>query len=211
MRLQRNLLLEWGFGHPRMLLIIVVSVILLETKFLLPSQDDHLIETHFVPIENLQVDESLPNVEEVKVLVKKKDREETIEMIKNTYGTEYEEYISKQKDIILLARLIQAEAGNQDIEGQCLVADVVMNRLRSDKFPDSIEEIIYQEGQFGVMTDGAFEKAKGNTTPETVRIATLAVNNPEEALDSDDVLYFNTEKIDGVENWFQHGDHWFGW
>lgn len=44
-----------------------------------------------------------------------------------------------------------------------------------------------------------------------VNILPLAVNNPEEALDNDDVLYFNTEKIDGVENWFQHGDHWFGW
>lgn len=135
-------------------------------------------------------------------------------MINDDYITIEKKKQEAQKvlnDAILLSRLIQAEAGNQDAEGMCLVADVVMNRVRSDRFPNTIEEVIFQEGQFGVVTDGVLEKAKGNVSNMAMRVAYLAVSNPNEALSNDNILFFNTESnIEAAKNWFQHGDHWFG-
>lgn len=51
-------------------------------------------------------------------------------------------------DVTLLAALIQCEAGNECYEGQLAVGAVVMNRVRSGRYPGSIYEVIYQRGQF---------------------------------------------------------------
>lgn len=51
-------------------------------------------------------------------------------------------------DVTLLAALIQCEAGNVPYEGQLAVGAVVMNRVRSGRYPGSIYEVIYQAGQF---------------------------------------------------------------
>lgn len=71
-------------------------------------------------------------------------------------------------EIEMLAQLVQAEAGNQDYHGMCLVADVVLNRVASDIFPDSVEEVIAQyltdkhggkHYQFSTYIDGSLENA----------------------------------------------------
>jgi len=49
----------------------------------------------------------------------------------------------------LLASIIYCEAGNQPYEGQVAVGAVIMNRVKSGSYPNSIEEVIYQSGQFG--------------------------------------------------------------
>lgn len=53
-----------------------------------------------------------------------------------------------QQELELLASIIFCEAGNQPYEGQVAVGAVVMNRVNSGLFPDSIEAVIYQSGQF---------------------------------------------------------------
>ena len=58
-------------------------------------------------------------------------------------GVEYSDSTLK-----LLASIIFCEAGNQPYEGQVAVGAVVMNRVRSDAFPDTVREVIYQKGQF---------------------------------------------------------------
>lgn len=63
-----------------------------------------------------------------------------------------------QEEVELLAHLIEGEAGNQEDECQRAVGNVVMNRIESDKFPDSIKEVIYQKGQYACTWDGNFEK-----------------------------------------------------
>ncbi len=57
-------------------------------------------------------------------------------------------------NILLLARLITAEAENQPFEGQVAVGAVVLNRLKSSEFPNTIREVIYQPGQFMPVSDG---------------------------------------------------------
>lgn len=48
----------------------------------------------------------------------------------------------------LLAQLVSAEARGEPLEGQIAVANVVLNRVRSPLFPDTIHAVIYQAGQF---------------------------------------------------------------
>ena len=58
------------------------------------------------------------------------------------------------KDVDLLARLIYGEARGEPYEGQVAVAAVVLNRVKSSKFPNTIASVIYQPGAFDVVSDG---------------------------------------------------------
>ncbi len=55
-------------------------------------------------------------------------------------------------DFKLISKVVQMEAGNQSIDCQRLVAVCIINRLCSDKFPNTVEEVIYQPGAFEVTT-----------------------------------------------------------
>lgn len=59
----------------------------------------------------------------------------------------------------LLARLINGEARGESYEGQVAVGAVIMNRVKSAKFPNTIAGVIYQKGQFSCITDGQFNVA----------------------------------------------------
>ena len=59
-----------------------------------------------------------------------------------------------QEERYLLARLIHAEARGESLEGQIAVGAVVVNRVKSDKFPNTITEVIYQPGQFTPVVNG---------------------------------------------------------
>lgn len=86
--------------------------------------------------------------------------------------------ISATKDeTILLAALIQAEAGNQSYEGQLAVGAVVMNRVRSKAFPNSIQAVISAPGQFGPAATGkvASIMAKGPKA-SCIKAAKAAIN-----------------------------------
>lgn len=52
------------------------------------------------------------------------------------------------EEMRLLARVIWVEARGESDEGQQAVAEVVLNRIASDSFPDTLEGVIYAEGQF---------------------------------------------------------------
>jgi len=60
----------------------------------------------------------------------------------------------------LLAKLVNAEARDESYKGKVAVAEVVLNRVDSDEFPNSIEGVIYQAGQFSPVTNGSI-----NNTP----------------------------------------------
>ncbi len=67
---------------------------------------------------------------------------------KNNYTNGvFSENIS-ENDIDLLSRLIEHEAGNQGYNGWVAVGEVVINRVESDLFPDTLSEVIYDHKQF---------------------------------------------------------------
>ena len=73
----------------------------------------------------------------------------------------------------LLARLINGEARGEPYLGQVAVGAVVMNRVKSAEFPNTISGVIYQKGQFSCVTDGQFNKAidKNSTVYKAAREA----------------------------------------
>ena len=68
-------------------------------------------------------------------------------------------------DLDLLASIIYCEAGNQTYEGQVAVGAVVMNRVKSVSYPNSISGVIYQSGQFTPASSGVLARALANGVP----------------------------------------------
>lgn len=62
------------------------------------------------------------------------------------------------REVKMLASLIYCEAGNQSYAGKLAVGCVVMNRRRSKSFPNSIEGVIKQRGQFGPVAQGKLSR-----------------------------------------------------
>jgi len=107
------------------------------------------ISAEYVDIEfRLDEGETLADIQERK----KREREEKAKMIANFGPTA----IGTTEDV-LLGALVQCEAGNQPYEGQLAVAAVVMNRVRSSAYPDTIAGVIYASGQFGPAGTGKVE------------------------------------------------------
>ena len=103
----------------------------------------------------------------------------------------------------LLAALIFCEAGNQPYEGQVAVGAVVMNRVRSGSFPNTITDVIYQSGQFTPAMTGWLDSvlASDGYTDSAMQAAAdaLSGSNP-----VGDCLYFSTGG-----GGYQLGDHYF--
>lgn len=66
-------------------------------------------------------------------------------------GGSYGSYSSS--DIYLLAKVIEAEARGESYTGQVAVGAVVLNRVESASFPDTISGVVYQSGAFSAVTD----------------------------------------------------------
>ncbi len=62
-------------------------------------------------------------------------------------------------DTLLLAAIIQCEAGSECYEGKVAVGAVVLNRVRSGRYPNTISGVIYQRGQFGPASNGSLARA----------------------------------------------------
>ncbi len=101
---------------------------------------------------------------------------------KSSSGTSTEKrssYSAGTDDVTLLAALCQYEAGT-NYENCLAVANVVLNRVRSSSYPNTIRGVIYQKGQFGTVTSGAlnrFLSSGPNSTCVKAAKAALAGSN----------------------------------
>lgn len=87
-------------------------------------------------------------------------------------------------EVTLLAALIQAESGNQPYEGQLAVGAVVMNRVRSGGYPNSIQGVISQPGQFGPAATGKVASIMANGPKASCMQAAQAAINGETVIGS---------------------------
>lgn len=71
----------------------------------------------------------------------------------------------------LLARCVYAEARGEPYTGQVAVAAVVLNRVRSSKFPNTISGVIYQSGAFTCVSDGQINYSPNSTSQNAARDA----------------------------------------
>ncbi|MBR6384481.1 MAG: cell wall hydrolase [Lachnospiraceae bacterium] len=102
-----------------------------------------------------------------------KAQEEDIEALKKQYEEELRlsqlaaqssrrdisEVSFADNDRYLLANLIYCEAGGEPYEGQLAVGAVVMNRVMSSRYPDTVYEVIYQKSQFSPASSGRLDLA----------------------------------------------------
>ena len=80
---------------------------------------------------------------------------------------------SSSGDLYLLARLVHGEARGEPYKGKVAVAAVVLNRVKSSSFPNTIAGVIYQRGAFDAVSDGQINMQPDN---ESIRAARDAMN-----------------------------------
>lgn len=102
----------------------------------------------------------------------------------------------EEGDLYLLANLIYCEAGGEPYQGQVAVGAVVINRVRSEKFPDTVVGVIYQKRQFSPVASGRLELALAlnKATPKCYQAAQEAMSG---VTNVGDCLFFRTP-IEGL-------------
>ena len=111
-------------------------------------------------------------------------------------------------DLDLLATLVWAEAGDQPIpEGLCYVCDVVLNRVDSPAWPNTIADVIYQPGQFSVVNNGALNRAFGNVP----QVCYDAVQSQLAGRLNYDIIYFSMGYNANGTVAFTHGTHFYSY
>ena len=89
-----------------------------------------------------------------------------------------EAYDATSSEIMLMAAVIQCEAGGECYEGQVAVGAVILNRVRSSKYPNSISKVVYAPAQFTPASNGKVDRllASGTIRQSCIRAAQEAVN-----------------------------------
>ena len=105
--------------------------------------------------------------------------------------------IPAQGDEALLAAIIECEAGGEIYEGKLAVGSVVMNRVASSSFPNTVVGVIYQSGQFSPVASGRFATVLAKGAGSSSVKAAKEVLAGKRTIDA---LYFRTNNglIDGT-------------
>lgn len=110
-------------------------------------------------------------------------------------------------DRYLLANLIYCEAGGESYSGQVAVGSVVMNRVLSSVYPDTVTGVIYQSGQFSPVASGrlALALAEGRATASCYQAADEVMGG---TTNVGNCVYFRTP-VEGIEPKYRIGGHIF--
>ena len=123
-----------------------------------------------------------------------------------------------EEDMEALLRIVEAEAGSEDEDGRLLVANVVLNRVDSERFPETVTEVVFQRengvNQFSPVANGRYYTVEvSDVTVSAVGRALMGENISEGALffaarkyaDSDKMKWFD----ENLTFLFSHGGHEF--
>mgnify|MGYP003290592396 CR=1 FL=1 len=104
----------------------------------------------------------------------------------------------------LMARVVEAEAGNQNLLGKRMVVDVILNRVRDEDFPDTIVDVIFEENAFAVIGNEMYEQVEVSEETWT------AVHMELEEISYPGLFYFcSTGFHEYGTPWNKIGDHYF--
>lgn len=124
-----------------------------------------------------------------------------------------------EEDVKMLERITQAEAAGEDLKGKILIVNVILNRVASDEFPDTIKKVIFQKNddgdyQFSPVKSGKYWSVK--VTEETRKAVRKALEGTDY---SKGALYFMARKHaraksakwfdENLTRLFKHGGHEF--
>ena len=122
--------------------------------------------------------------------------------------------VLKYKELNVLLKIVEAEAGGEDITGKMLVANVILNRVNSSRFPDTVTEVVYQQhhgrAQFSPTVDGRLDSV--TVSSETVDAVERVLNGEDS---SNGALYFRSIRSNGgwhdraLKRIIEHGNHIF--
>lgn len=175
------------------------------------------VETE-IPVEKaaVQPDQEEPTAEEAAVTEEPIPEEPVHEEAPGGVPTEAAaaNFNLDEQEYQVLLRIVEAEAGGEDTVGKMLVANVIMNRVRSDIFPATVTGVVYQNtecsAQFSPTVDGRIDRV--SVSQDT----TDAVNRVLEGEDlSQGALFFRSTR--SQSRWFdqnlnrvlEHGNHIF--
>lgn len=130
-------------------------------------------------------------------------------------GTDKKNIYLKIKEYNVLLRIVEAEAGGEDITGKMLVANVIMNRVQNGRFPNTVTEVVYQKNangkaQFSPTVNGRIDSV--NVSQETVDAVERVLNGEDS---SNGALYFRSVHSSGtwhdnaLRRVVEHGNHIF--
>ena len=108
-----------------------------------------------------------------------------------TVETETEKPYS-DNDLYILSHIISAESGNCSDEMMIAVGSVVLNRVEDDRFPDTIEEVVFQPGQYSPTWNGAYFN---DPTDEAVEVAEMLLTDGRQI---DESVVWQAEFVQGV-------------
>lgn len=163
-------------------------------------------ETINYPLETFKIEQKLSETAEkerkLKEIEANKKKMEAIKLEKVRKAQEKAKMVASRSkgipsgytssDLVWLARIVSAEAKGESQEGQIAVANVVLNRVASGRFPDSIREVIFQKNQFSPTMNGSIHD---EPTQEALESARLALQG--ERVVPSDVLFFYNRKVAG--------------
>lgn len=126
--------------------------------------------------------------------------------------------IMSDNDYQTLLDIVEAEAGGEDMKSRILVANVILNRVKDDHFPDNVSEVVWDResgaAQFSPTEDGRIGTIEiSEMTKEAVRQVLEGLDYSEGALffiAKDQALESNVDWFEAdLKLLFEHGDHAF--
>lgn len=81
-----------------------------------------------------------------------------------------------EEDLYWLSRIINAESGNQSLDGKIAVGNVVLNRVASSQFPDTVYDVIFQRNQFTPASSGAINRTPNEESVLAAKLCLEGVN-----------------------------------
>lgn len=176
-------------------LAIVAVVALVSTAFEVPVHDTLAYSAQSVTI---------TEIEEPQVIIEPRNKENKEDSIdKKSLDWDAEESY-------LLAKIAMAEAEGEDTEGKAYVMLTILNRVWDDEFPNSIERVIYQSGQFSSVENGRFDEVE----PDEDCYKALSMVQTQKWDESHGATYFESESestwhSNNLKFLFRHGNHYF--
>ena len=120
----------------------------------------------------------------------------------------------ENNDYNVLLKIVEAEAGSEDLAGKMLVANVVLNRVNSPSFPDSVTDVVYQthkgRAQFSPTENGTIDTV--TVSMETIYAVNRVMNGEDNSMGA---LYFRSVHSSGtwhdraLQRVLEHGNHIF--
>lgn len=111
----------------------------------------------------------------------------------------YTNTVYNARDYDTLCRIVEAEASGEDMVGKIMVANVILNRVAHERFPDSVYEVVYAKGQFSPVSNGRINRV--TPSGETKEAVERALSGEDY---SNGALYFAARSYASASNmrWF---------